>query len=88
MEDIRLKGKAPSRSPGSHQLGFTIGDRTNHDSETKSLKSRFSIELSRKRLRRVPPTSISNRRTTASPCDFGSMVNIGSSRGRLATFRQ
>ena len=35
MEDIRQKREAPSKSPGSRQLGFTISDRTNHDSETE-----------------------------------------------------
>ena len=35
MEDIPRKRKAPSQSPGSRQLGFTISDGTNHNSGTE-----------------------------------------------------
>ena len=41
MEDIRQKREAPSKSPGSRQLGFTISDRTNHDSETEITEVAF-----------------------------------------------
>ncbi len=34
MEHIRRKRKSPSQSPGSRQLGFTISDATNRNSET------------------------------------------------------
>jgi len=35
MEHIRRKRKTPSQSPGSRQLGFTISDATNHNSENE-----------------------------------------------------
>ena len=41
MEPIRRKRKAPSQSPVSHQLGFTITDRTNHNPETEVTEVAF-----------------------------------------------
>ena len=35
MEHIRRKRKSPSQSPGPRQLGFTISDATNHNSENE-----------------------------------------------------
>ena len=35
MEHIRRKRKSKSPSPGSRQLGFTISDATNHNSENE-----------------------------------------------------
>jgi general secretion pathway protein E len=41
MEDIGQKRKAPSQSPVSRQLGFTITDRTNHNPETEVTEVTF-----------------------------------------------
>ncbi len=41
MEPIRRKRKAPSQSPVSRQLGFTITDRTNHNLETEVTEVAF-----------------------------------------------
>ncbi len=41
MEHIRRKRKSPSQSPSSRQLGFTISDATNHNSETEVTEVAF-----------------------------------------------
>ena len=41
MEHIRREPKAPSKSPATRQLGFTVPDRMNHDPETVATEVAF-----------------------------------------------
>ena len=90
MEDIRQKREAPSKSQGSRQAGFTISDRTNHNPETEVSEVAFINHALKEAITQgasyihIEPSTW----TMVSPCDIGSMVNIGRPRGRLVTFRK